>query len=78
MQASLGQQTCASTLSCVVGFGSYSVFNLSFSHLESKVQQLESQQRGELESMREEKDRLQVGCPSRSSVLASIRHGVTG
>lgn len=54
------------------------MLNLSFSHLESKVQQLESQQRGELESMREEKDRLQVGCPSSSSVLASIRHGVTG
>ena len=35
-------------------------FSLSFSRLESKVQMLESQQRGELEDMKEEKTRLQV------------------
>lgn len=33
---------------------------VSFSRLESKVQKLESQQRGELEDMREQKNRLQV------------------
>ncbi len=36
------------------------LFLCSFSHLESKVQKLESQQKGELEHMREEKNRLQV------------------
>lgn len=34
-----------------------------FSHLESKVQMLESKQRGELEDMRQEKNRLQVSKP---------------
>lgn len=34
-----------------------------FSRLESKVQMLESKQRGELEDMRQEKNRLQVSKP---------------
>lgn len=47
--------------------------HLPFSHLEKKVQKLESQQRGELESMREEKSRLQVPCTRGAAQLTRVR-----
>lgn len=52
--------TSRSDTTCLAPVWDETVFNLCFSHLESKVQRLESQQRGELENMREEKNRLQV------------------
>lgn len=48
---------------------------LPFSHLEKKVQKLESQQRGELESMREEKSRLQVPCTNGTGLPPRVRAG---
>lgn len=49
---------------------------LSFSRLESKVQMLESLQRGELEDMREEKNRLQVHTQSQSCGIIGCLSGV--
>lgn len=52
----------------VKGFFRASFLCISFSRLESKVQLLESQQRGELEDMRLEKNRLQVQLMNGTSV----------
>lgn len=46
---------------------------LFFSRLESKVQKLESQQRGELEGMKEEKNRLQVQSITDTSVCFTLK-----
>ncbi len=46
---------------------------VSFSRLESKVQKLESQQKGELEDMREEKNRLQVHSIKMTSVCFTVK-----
>lgn len=51
------------------------VLDLCFSHLETQVQKLEAQQRGELENMREEKTRLQVPCTGGSSQVRLVLTG---
>lgn len=62
----------SSVLNCVY------ILCLLFSRLESKVQKLESQQRGELEGMKEEKNRLQVQSITVTSVCFTLtQHAYT-